>query len=143
MTFLKNNVGMTFAIVAIVLLVTTFTSSCKKDKDEVPVNQFSIEGKWSGNKGYGNEVPDNDLLLTIKPGGTIEETNTNGAVKGSGTWTLSGTAFTAHYQFKPPLNTHYRLKGTYDKPSGKITGTWSFDDGDDDEEEGTWYANKK
>ena len=141
MTFFKNNGGLTFAITAVVLLVSSFISSCKKDKAEVPVSQSSIEGKWTGNKGYGNDVPDNDLLLNINPGGVIQETNTAGLVKGSGTWTLTGTSFTAHYQFKAPLNTKYLLKGTYDKSTGKITGTWNFDDGGSDE--GNWYANKK
>lgn len=126
-------------LTAALVFAATF-SSCKKDDVKPTSSNSSIEGKWSGFKGYDNEAPDNDILWNIKSGGKIEETNTNGLVKGSGTWSISGSVFTAHYQFKAPLNTVYSFKGTYDKNSGKITGTWGFDDSDTDA--GNWYSNK-
>jgi len=134
-----KNYSTIFLKSSVLLLVTVCTfASCKKDK-EVAGNETSIEGKWSGNKGFDNEVPANDLHISIKTGGIIEETNTTGAVKGSGTWTLNGTVFTAHYQFKAPLNTVYTFKGTFNKTTGKINGTWGFDNDDND---GNFYLDK-
>jgi hypothetical protein len=122
------------------VFVSAFTS-CKKDSHKDSTSGGAIiEGKWTGNKGIGNGIPDDDLLLTIKAGGVIEETNTSGQVKGSGTWSLNGTTFKAHYQFKAPLNTIYTLNGTFDKATGKISGTWGFDNGE--ETDGTWYIQK-
>ena len=124
--------------IAVLLLVIIIFASCKKD-NEVKSNVISIEGKWTGNKGFDNEVPTNDLLITIKNGGVIEETNSAGAVKGSGSWTLNGIVFTAHYQFKAPLNTVYTFKGNFNKATGKIEGTWGFDS---DDSVGKFYLNK-
>ncbi len=126
---------------ALTLLTVAVFTSCKKDKDVSADQPSSIEGKWTGMRGDGNETPDYDFRFTIKKGGSIDATNANGAVKGSGSWTLNGTEFIAQYQFVAPLLTKYMIKGTYDKTSGKLTGVWGFDDGFYDE--GTWYLNKQ
>ncbi|MES2850691.1 MAG: hypothetical protein V4685_16650 [Bacteroidota bacterium] len=125
-------------LTAVLFLSAVFTA-CKKDEIKSPT--LSMEGKWSGFKGFYGDTMDNDILWNIKANGIIEETNTSGAVKGSGTWTLNGTTFTAHYQFKAPLNTIYSFKGSYDKNAKKITGTWGFDDSDSGE--GNWYTEKQ
>lgn len=132
---------MLFKSMAMVVLAALTFISCKKDEAEPPASVASIEGKWAGKRGDGNQTPDYDFRFTIKSGGAIDATNAAGAVKGSGTWSLSGTQFTAQYQFVAPLFTKYRIKAVYDKAIGKlINGIWGFDDGLYDE--GTWYMNK-
>lgn len=135
----KHFTGLT-RLVALVLLFTATLTACKKDKTEMVYSTSPIEGKWAGKRGDGNQTPDYDFRFTIKSGGVIDNTNASGAVKGSGTWTLNGTIFTANYQFVAPLLTKYMIKGTYDAATGKITGVWGFDDGQYDE--GTWYLSK-
>ena len=143
MTITKN-ISTSFRTILAFMLASFIFVSCSKNHDDThitPVPAVGIEGKWSGFKGNDKEVPDNDIIFNIKAGGVIEELNAAGLVKGTGTWTLVGDVFTAHYQFKAPLLTVYTYKATYDKVNGKlIDGIWGFDDSDWDG--GMWYSNK-
>lgn len=124
MKFLK------FAIVALLLSAAFF--SCKKDNDDdfkAPTGNTAIEGKYVGKYGYGNEVPSISYILNVKPGGIFEELNTSGVSKCiSGTWSLNGNVFTAKYQWKAPLNTKFSVAATFDASTGKLVGTWGYDD---------------
>lgn len=123
MKFLK------FFIVA--LLLSTAFFSCKKDNNDdftpTPSNS-AIEGKWVGKYGYQNDAPTIYFCLNVKPGGIIEELNSSGESKGSGTWSMNGNTFTAKYQWKAPLNTIFSVIATYDPATGKLSGTWGWND---------------
>ena len=123
MKFLK------FFIVA--LLLSTAFISCKKDNNDdftpTPSNS-AIEGKWVGKYGYQNDAPTIYFCLNVKPGGIIEELNSSGESKGSGTWSMNGNTFTAKYQWKAPLNTIFSVIATYDPATGKLSGTWGWND---------------
>ena len=128
MKFLK------FAVAA--LLFPMFLLSCSKDNDTAS----PVEGKWQGLYGNDGGVPSYLYRLNVRHGGVIEELNSAGMVKGSGSWNFSGNTFTAHYQWKAPLNTVFTIKATYDPSTNKLTGTWGFDD--DATDGGTWNAGK-
>lgn len=120
----------------------TLLLSCSKDNDPVKVPPApGIEGKWIGAYGFDNETPHVFYSFNIKPGGVIEELNQNGNSKGSGNWTLTGTTFTAHYQWKAPLSTIFTVTATYDEATHKLTGTWGYGDSDDDG--GLWELTKQ
>ena len=122
--------------------LTTLFVSCSKDNDSTPpVPTDSIEGVWQGKYGYDNESPSINYIFNIKPGGVIEELNSSGASKGSGTWTLSGTEFTAHYQWKAPLLTVFTVKATFDKSTSKLTGTWGYNNSNNNG--GKWTMTRK
>jgi hypothetical protein len=127
-----------FSIVALLMSVAIF--SCKKDSDNVSSNP-SIQGDWVGKYGFGNETPDIYYRLNIKAGGVIEELNQAGSSKGSGTWSLNGTTFTAHYQWKAPMNTVYSVAATYNEATGKLSGTWGYDNSATDG--GLWEQSKQ
>jgi hypothetical protein len=118
-----------FGIVA--LLLSTALFSCKKDNNDdfKPTNgNTAIEGKWVGTYGFGLDAPTIYYCLNVKEGGVIEELNSSGVSKGSGTWSLNGNVFTAKYQWKAPLLTKYSVTATFNPASGKLVGTWGYDD---------------
>ena len=133
--------AMTLAIFCLMFLPAVFTA-CKKETAEAPPTPTdSIEGKWSGKYGFENEAPSVEYRFNIKPGGIIEELNSGGLAKGSGTWNLTGTLFTAHYKWKSPLNTVFSVKAAFDKINGKLSGTWGYDDSETDG--GKWSMTKE
>jgi hypothetical protein len=124
------------------LIVPTLFVACKKDSGSpAPVPTNSIEGVWQGKYGYGNEAPSISYIFNIKPGGVIEELNASGNSKGSGTWTLVGTTFTAKYQWKAPLLTIFSVTSTFDKSTSKLTGLWGYDNNNSNG--GKWTMTKK
>lgn len=136
MKFLK------FFIIA--LLMSTAFFSCKKDNNDdftTTPPSTAIEGKWVGKYGYQNDAPTIYFCLNVKPGGVIEELNTSGESKGSGTWSMNGNTFTAKYQWKAPLNTIFSVVATYDPASGKLVGTWGWND--NATSGGKWENNKQ
>lgn len=118
-------------------LVPVIFFSCKKNDDDAVL---PVEGKWSGSYGNDNDPPSISYMLTIKHGGVIEEVNATGQVKGSGSWNLDGNTFTAHYQWKAPLNTVFTITAIYNPVANKLTGEWGFDNSSADG--GKWEANK-
>jgi hypothetical protein len=87
-----------------------------------------------------NNPPSIYYRLNVKHGGAIEELNSGGLSKGSGTWNLNGNTFTAHYQWKAPLNTVFTIAATYDAASKKLVGTWGYDNSATDG--GKWEATR-
>ena len=116
MKFLK------IAIVALLMPVIFF--SCKKDKVDTVQ---PVEGNWVGLYGFGNDAPSISYKLNIKHDGIIEELNVSGQSKGDGPWSFNGNTLTAHYQWKPPMNTIFSISATYDPSTKKLTGTWGYD----------------
>jgi hypothetical protein len=86
-----------------------------------------LEGNWNGFYGNDNELPSIPYKLNVRRDGVIEEVVSGGLVKGAGNWNLNGTQFTAHYQWKAPLNTVFTLTATYNPITHKLMGTWGFD----------------
>jgi hypothetical protein len=121
MKFLKSSV--------LTLLLSATLFSCSKNSDDVVPNQPApgIQGDWVGKYGFGNETPGVYFRFSIQAGGVIDELNASGASKGGGTWQLNGTSFTAHYQWKAPLNTVYSVAATYNEATHKLTGTWGYE----------------
>jgi hypothetical protein len=117
-----------FSIITLLLSAAVF-SSCKKSSDDISstgqANQ-SFAGNWVGAYGFGNEVPAIYYRFNIKSNGTIEELNSSGASKGTGTWNLNGNSFTAKYQWKAPMNTVFSVAATYNSATGKLSGTWGY-----------------
>jgi hypothetical protein len=132
---------MKFSVMALTMAITFF--SCKKDSDSVAKNTPTpgIEGKWIGKYGFGNETPGIFYSFNIKPGGVIEELNKSGYSKGSGTWNLNGTTFTATYQWGAPYYSFYSVSATYNEATHKLTGTWGYDNSATDG--GLWEQTKQ
>lgn len=120
MKFLKFSV--------LTLLTSIVLFSCSKNSDDVTPNNPApgIQGDWIGKYSFGNETPSVYFRFSIQAGGKIDELNASGASKGGGTWELNGTSFTAHYQWKEPLNTIYTVAATYNEATHKLSGTWGY-----------------
>jgi len=119
MKFLK------FSVLILVTAIVLF--SCSKNSHDVTHNPaLGIEGDWIGKYGFGNETPSVYFRFSIQANGKIDELNASGASKGGGTWELNGTSFTAHYQWKAPLNTIYTVAATYNEATHKLSGTWGY-----------------
>jgi hypothetical protein len=126
------------AILSLLFVPVLFTA-CKKETTQTTTK--TIEGTWKGKYGFGNETPTVFFSFNIKPGGVIEELNSSGASKGSGTWTQTNSTFTAHYQWKAPLNTIFSVTAFYDKDNGKLDGFWGY--GNEDDNGGEWTMTKQ
>src|SRR5215831_16566473 len=101
---------MKFLTTSIVTVMTALLFlSFKKDADI----SLPVEGSWNGFYGNDNDAPSISYKLNIKHGGVIEEVSPDGLIKGTGNWSLAGNKFTAHYQWKTPLNTVFTLTATY------------------------------
>ena len=115
------------SMLALLMTATLFT--CKKDKDSIDNKNPNpgVQGNWVGTYGFGNEAPSIYYRFNIQSNGVIEELNSSGNSKGSGTWNLNGTNFTATYQWKAPYNTVFTVAATYNEATHKLTGTWGYD----------------
>lgn len=107
--------------------------SCKKDDDTkpsaggpAPIVNRSMEGKWIGKYGYGNDTPSIYYCFQISEDGTVKELHSDGVQSGVGTWTLTTTTFSASTHFLPPLSTEFRVNGTLNENTMRITGTWGY-----------------
>jgi hypothetical protein len=111
------------------LLTSVVLLSCSKNSDDViPHNPApGISGDWIGKYGFGNETPAVYFRFNIQADGKIDELNSSGNSKGGGTWELNGASFTAHYQWKAPMNTIFSVAATYNEATHKLTGTWGYD----------------
>lgn len=124
-----------------VLFVSLFIIACsKKDVDVTPppAPAYIVEGIYSGKIGTGPAIPASQFELNLKKGGVIERINGNGAITGTGTWSLEGTTFTAKYQSNSN-GSIIQLQGTLDKGKKRINGTWLNSGGND----GTYYVTKQ
>lgn len=125
-------------LMLLLLVSTTTFFACQKDDEGQPTD--TVEGLWIGNYGFGNDNPDIFFSFNIKPGGVIEEVNKNQGVKGTGTWELVGDQFTASYKWYAPYFTDYKVRATFDKAHGRLSGFWGYDT---DDNGGKWNMHKE
>lgn len=128
-----------FYLFTFLVLSTVSFIACSKEEDEGHPTD-TVEGLWIGTYGFGSESPDIFFSFNIKPGGVIEELNSNQLVKGSGTWELDDDDFTASYQWGAPYFTSFSVMATFDKSKGRLTGFWGYDDSAIDG--GKWIMDK-
>lgn len=118
-----------FKTLVIALFLGSAVVSCSKDSDTKTETQSSgIEGKYVGKYGFDNEIPNEDFILNIKPGGVFQEIGTSsGNPTGQGTWQLNGNNLTADYKMLFSPYNEYRISLSFDATTKKLTGTWGFD----------------
>lgn len=123
----------------LVLLVAISFVACKKDNASAAA---SIEGKWVGKFGNGENKPASFYSFNIKPGGIIQELNQNGEATGEGEWQLdSNNILFATYSTFPPNVKVYTVMGAFNAAQGKIAGNWGYDDSATDG--GLWEMSKQ
>lgn len=120
-------------LMMIILMTGLSFVSCSKNNDDNPPAQVSAEGLYSGKFGYGNDVPDQAYKLNFKAGGILQEIGINsGAITGQGTWQMNGNTITGTYTMAFAPYSVYSVSGTFDEATGKITGTWGYDNSSTD-----------
>jgi|KBSSwiS6_1023812.scaffolds.fasta_scaffold01119_4 hypothetical protein len=131
MKLLRNNFQLLMKNLVVGVLIVFSFASCKKDKDTSP--SIPIEGVYTGKYGLDNDTPDTDQKYNIKAGGIFQEIGVNsGAVVGEGTWQLNGNNFTATYTIVWAPFSKYSVSATFDPATGKLTGTWGYDNSPSD-----------
>jgi len=132
MQLVKTNATKFLRIMTVILLVGITFVSCKKDHVDPPAT-FPVEGIYTGKYGFDNDVPAEDQKYNIKAGGIFQEIGTNsGAVVGQGTWQMNGNTLTATYSIVwSPFST-YSISATFDPATGKLMGTWGYDNSSSD-----------
>lgn len=116
-------------------------SSCSKSHDPVSVPVSDLSGKYEGKFGTGTNSPSSFFGFNIKQNGTLEEISSSGEVIGTGTWTITGNNFTGSYHYIFPATSFFKVAGTYDASSKKISGTWGY--GSSDKDGGKWFMTKQ
>jgi len=126
---------------ALILLIVSFVFvGCKKDDTATPQGPTTIEGKWVGEYGYDSEEPSHYQCFNIKSDGTIQELTKDQDVLGSGTWQLTGNAFSATITWDPPFTSTFMLTGYFDASTHELYGAWGYEPSDTDG--GEWHMNK-
>jgi len=112
------------------LLFTTAFIACKKDNDHASA---PVEGLFVGKYGFGNESPDTEYKLNVKPGGVFQEIGVNsGAPTGQGNWQFNGNTLTATYTMLFSPYNKYSVSATFNSSTGKLVGTWGYDNNPSD-----------
>jgi hypothetical protein len=132
MKFLRN------AFVALTMLLAV---ACSKSSDKPSPATNSIEGIWVGKYGTGNNNPSSFFSFSIKANGVIEEVDSEGQVKGKGTWKLENKILSATYTWLAPSNTKFSVLGAFNAAQGKILGNWGY--GASATDGGLWEMTKK
>lgn len=128
-------------IIFLSILSIGFFAACKKNKDDIQIPVAEVAGMYEGKYGTGNNTPSTFYSFNLKADGTMEELASDGEVKGTGTWGMSGNTFTANHKYTFPANAFFVSTGTYDASAKKITGTWGY--GSSNSDGGKWYMVKK
>lgn len=117
---------------AAVLLTATF-AACKKDHDKASQSNPAMQGVYVGKYGFGADAPDEDFKFAIKANGVFQELSVhNGNPTGQGTYSINGNIITATYNMLfAPFN-KYSVTGTFNSATGKIVGTWGYDNNPSD-----------
>ena len=115
---------------AFVLLLASAFTACKKDKDSASSNHDDQKyfGKWVGTYGFDNDIPGYFFSLNIKSNGTIQELKSNGDPNGEGTWKMEGSTLKGTYKMLFSPYNEYSVVATVNSSTGKIEGTWGYDD---------------
>jgi len=118
MKFLKS-------ITSVLLLLVVF-SACSKDSDSTP--STTLQGAWQGKYGDDNEAPSVFFSLNFKAGGVLEEIDTDGTVKGTGTYTIdNNNIITGHtVNIKTPVGNKYSYMAAFYPSQAKVLGNWGF-----------------
>lgn len=120
------------------ILTLTLFASCKKDKTD-PV--YPIEGLWLGKYGNGTAAPASGYSMVVESGGKItvaDGTSISTSSKGYGTWTLTGTVFTATYTYTG--GSTFSIKADWSNAGKMTNGTWGS--GTSTSGSGTWYMDR-
>jgi hypothetical protein len=113
-------------IAIITLVVSTAFLACKKDSSKPSTP--AVAGIYDGKYGFDTETPDNDYTLNIRADGVIQEIGqSSGNPTGQGTWQLNGNTLTATYKMLFSPYNQYSVIATFDAATGKLTGTWGYD----------------
>jgi hypothetical protein len=108
----------------LVLGLTIFTSSCKKD---TPAPLKTIDGKFVGYSKLTNDPTEYYLNFVFSADGTLtrsDDPNLVGDYLGS--WVLNGNTVTGEFYFAANPNTKFSFTGTFDAKTGIINGTWGL-----------------
>ncbi len=118
MKFLKS-------ITSVLLLLVVF-SACKKDSDSTP--SVTFQGMWQGKYGDDNDKPSVFFSLHFKAGGVLEEIDTDGSIKGTGTYTIdNNNVVTGHtVNIKAPVGNKYSYVAAFYPNHAKVLGNWGF-----------------
>jgi hypothetical protein len=131
------------SILSLAVSVILFNSGCKKNSDPItpptPTVNHNIQGVWAGTA--SNATITIPYYLTIKADGTCSfEGISAGNVEnfGTGTWTLTGTAFTCQlttlYGVTNNIGIKQNITGVFDTKAGTLTSlTWNDIDGATDQ----------
>ena len=122
------------------LCLTFLFASCKKD--DVPPPVYPVEGLWIGKYGTGAAVPTSGYSMVVEAGGKLtvaDGDNITSSSKATGTWTLSGTVFSATYTYSGGGST-FSIKADWSNDGTLKNGTWV--PGATPTGSGTWYMNR-
>jgi hypothetical protein len=122
------------SILVLIASVVLLNSGCTKNSDLPPIMipvKHNIQGVWVGTA--SNATITIPYYLTIKPDGTCSfEGISTGNVEnfGTGTWTLTGTAFTCRlttlYGVSNNIGINQTVTGVFDTKAGTLTSlTWN------------------
>jgi hypothetical protein len=118
---------------ALALFITAGFAACKKDHDQSTNSNPAMEGVYAGKFGYGNDTPDEDFKFAVKANGVFQELSVNnGNPTGQGTYTINGNTLTATYTMLWSPYNKYSVSGTFNASTGKIAGTWGYDNNPSD-----------
>ncbi len=119
MKFLKS-------ITSVLLLLFVF-SACSKDSESTP-STTTFQGVWQGKFGNDNDAPSVFFSLNFKAGGVLEEIDTDGTVKGTGTYTIdNNNIITGHtVNIKAPVGNKYSYVAAFYPSQAKVLGNWGF-----------------
>ena len=113
-------------LVFLSVIFLSFTA-CKKDSDKPAP---TLQGKWTGKYGMGNDNPAHFYSLNFKAGGVLEEINQAGEVRGTGTWEIDNnniiTGTTVNT--KDPVGVKFSIIASFYPSDGIVLGNWGYDD---------------
>ena len=83
------------------------------------------------------QIPNDYFAFKIKANSQLDRINASGTVTATGSWELTGSAFTAHYESSSGVKVD--LTGTLTEADKRIQGTWSSTNGSS----GKFHATKE
>lgn len=121
------NAKIILSALAILGIVVTLLTSCKKNDNHQPLEipeENAIAGIWVGKYGNGAVIPDKFFAVEIKKDGTLILLDETRSETGAGTWELEEHTFKAEYSYHTGLPVQYYLGGKYKEEELNITGDW-------------------